>query len=216
MSHTHTQERDHSTGSRSGHFPTARMGRRATPPQMNLSAAGLQASVGRGGKNNPADIQALTRIMMRHGAGPLVLLKLQSIEQLGDWIATYQGEVLNFRSPDGRIDPGGKTIRSIEDGIGVKGELKKKEESNTAEWKQAKSASAKKPHQPGEWSILALLSSSQYFSQAHPSLCRGVQPVPHSVAFSGALAKYDRGGSSDIYDEAKAKWKGLSIEKREE
>ena len=68
------------------------------------------------------------------------------------------------------------------------------------------------------WEVPSLLERSAFFTQAHPSLARNVPPVPRAQAFSGALAKYDRGGSEDIYDDAKVKggWRSMTELEREQ
>lgn len=72
------------------------------------------------------------------------------------------------------------------------------------------------PDGNGGWTIPAILPDEAYYSQIHPSK-GGDKPIPRSVAFSGALTKYDHGGEADIYDESKCKssWRKSSTEGRE-
>lgn len=67
------------------------------------------------------------------------------------------------------------------------------------------------------WEVPTLLSRDAYFTQAHPTLARSVKSIPRHLAFSGALAKYDKGGSEDIYNDAKVKqaWRSLDQVGRE-
>ncbi len=67
------------------------------------------------------------------------------------------------------------------------------------------------------WNVPDLLKSTDYYSQAHPTKANGVNSVPRKTAFSGALTKYDHGGSKSIYDESKVRpdWKNYDTVGRE-
>jgi len=76
---------------------------------------GITKSVGRGGMNLPADVatvrQLLAGFVKRTGKPPLAtgLMDQRTI----DTIVEYQKTVMQLRVPDGRVDPGGKTLASL-------------------------------------------------------------------------------------------------------
>src|SRR5262249_38473052 len=76
-----------------------------------LSALQLTDSVGRGGKNHPHDVASVAARMLGVGYPPG-----GSLTELGAAIARYQAEVVGMPHPDGRIDPGGKTIAHLRGG----------------------------------------------------------------------------------------------------
>src|SRR5262249_49330874 len=68
----------------------------------------IAGSVGRGGKNAQGDVAAVCARMLGVGYAPGA-----SLTALGDAIARYQAEVVQMRRPDGRIDPGGRTLGAL-------------------------------------------------------------------------------------------------------
>lgn len=73
----------------------------------------LMGSVGRDGKNNPEDLKTLAAFLSQAQAPGLLIAGLINPAYNGDVIEKYQREVLGFRSPDGLIEPGGKTLKAI-------------------------------------------------------------------------------------------------------
>ena len=161
-------------------------GRSAKPPGFSVQASDvgpesgnlLVASVGKGGKNRKDDLFRLGKFLMESGAPAALLRALADPADLGKLVARYQKEVLRFRKPDGRIDPGGKTI-------GAMRALKGKE--TVAGWFKARKVVRKPATTPkggagkgpqnkvGE--IPPVLSESQYFSQYN----KGAPCVPLSL-----------------------------------
>lgn len=86
-----------------------------TSPQVNspINSLSMTASVGRGGKNLPDDLQLVASYLQKAGAPPVMLAQMLNPMQNGQLIARYQKEVLGFSKADGRIDPGGKTFQAI-------------------------------------------------------------------------------------------------------
>jgi hypothetical protein len=64
----------------------------------------LRASVGAGGVNLPGDMMIVMRLLGDAGFGE---------GDINAGIARFQKEVLNWASPDGRIDPGGRTFKAL-------------------------------------------------------------------------------------------------------
>ncbi len=144
----------------SGHdrsMRTQQPGRRLTPPKTELSAGSglLKSTVGRGGDNHPDDLKALGEYLHRNGAPFALIAQLITPLTNGPLIERYQREVLGFRNPDGRIDPGGKTIGAIQELQGreiVIGWFARKKEGG----KDVKTEAGEIP---------SVLSESQFFSQ---------------------------------------------------
>lgn len=226
-------------------FASLQPGRSAMPPGFELKASNpgggevkaaqfLSGSVGKGGQNRPFDLAMLIRFLLANGLPAAAGKTLREPGGLGDFLSHYQQEVLGWGNGDGRADPGGKTLTALlnRQGLAVAASWFTHEagsaESQGAAVQSKPAAQATQGLKPGGgsagkvgadgWTIAPVLSKGEYFSQAHPGLVRGVKPVPRAVAFSGALKKYDRGGSQDIYDESKVKksWQKLSITKREQ
>jgi len=74
----------------------------------------IGASVGRGGVNAPADVVAVGGALVAVGVenGGIFAVPL-GLDWLGDAIAHFQGVQGLMATPDGRIDPGGGTLRRI-------------------------------------------------------------------------------------------------------
>lgn len=78
--------------------------------------ANLSGSVGKGGVNNHDDVLLVQQLLNKH----VESLGLSRLEEDGDIgkntneaICEYQEEVMEIVKPDGRIDPGGRTWRSL-------------------------------------------------------------------------------------------------------
>lgn len=81
------------------------------------SSIGITASVGRGGRNIASDVSTVqTRLneLMGKSRVPLDVDGLVGPKTKG-MIADFQRNVLNFRWPDSRVDPGGRTITAMND-----------------------------------------------------------------------------------------------------
>lgn len=82
-----------------------------------LHAIGITAAVGRGGRNHPADVRTVqTRLndLMGPSRERLSVDGISGPKTRG-MIGDFQRNVLNFRNPDERVDPGGKTVRALND-----------------------------------------------------------------------------------------------------
>jgi hypothetical protein len=73
-----------------------------------LKELAIAGSVGRGGKNQRHDVAAVCARMLGVGFPPGA-----SLAELGAAIARYQAEVVRMPHPDGRIDPGGRTLAAL-------------------------------------------------------------------------------------------------------
>jgi hypothetical protein len=78
---------------------------------LGISELQITGSVGRGGKNQPHDVAAVSARMLGSGYPPGATLS-----ELGDAIALYQTEVVGMPTPDGRIDPAGHTVAALRSG----------------------------------------------------------------------------------------------------
>lgn len=77
----------------------------------------IKGSVGRGGRNDRADVAAIQRRLNDLMNPPRKMLAVdgRSGPMTEAMIADFQSGVLNFRRPDRRVDPMGKTIRALND-----------------------------------------------------------------------------------------------------
>ena len=80
----------------------------------------LKHSVGRGGKNFDADSRIVQKLLNRHiEDGSLSHLAPVHVSGNGadtgtvNAIDEFQSKVLKFKNPDGKVDPGGKTIKAL-------------------------------------------------------------------------------------------------------
>ncbi|HYM75016.1 MAG TPA: hypothetical protein VE377_03475 [Candidatus Dormibacteraeota bacterium] len=77
--------------------------------------AQISGSVGRGGRNIPADVKVVQQLI--NANLPIPLAPLDEDGSCGPLtifaIETYQRRNLNMNPPDGRVDPGGRTLRSL-------------------------------------------------------------------------------------------------------
>jgi peptidoglycan hydrolase-like protein with peptidoglycan-binding domain len=79
--------------------------------------ATISASVGAKGKNRKADVETVQRLLNKHLAGigrqhPLEVDGNAGSETIGAIVA-FQGRVMSMVEPDGRIDPGGRTMKAL-------------------------------------------------------------------------------------------------------
>jgi hypothetical protein len=83
-----------------------------------IAAEILNSSVGRGGVNRPDDIRLVQRLINSHLPVRLVPLSEDGIcgPRTIFAIETYQKSILRMNPPDGRVDPGGPTFRSLTGG----------------------------------------------------------------------------------------------------
>jgi muramidase (phage lysozyme) len=95
-----------------------------TPPPSNNVAAQLRAAVGRGGANLSSDVETVQILLNRarrrlHRAYPnnplWRPLKEDAIcgARTIAAIVAFQRQVMRFRTPDGRVDPRGRTLRML-------------------------------------------------------------------------------------------------------
>lgn len=80
----------------------------------------IGASVGRGGTNRPDDVRTIQKLLNEHSLPPLRALDVDGYagQQTIDAIAHFQSVKVGLKDPDGRVDPGGKTLRMLLDGPG--------------------------------------------------------------------------------------------------
>ncbi len=86
----------------------------------------INGSVGRGGRNSYADTKAVQNLLNRHRA---VVAPQKALVPDGDIgpltisaILRFQNLVVGLSSPDGRVDPGGTTLRHLNAGTVVAGQ----------------------------------------------------------------------------------------------
>lgn len=78
----------------------------------------ISAAVGKDGKNRPKDVKTVQRLLNKHSLPPLRALTVDGkagANTVGA-IEHFQTVVVKMKSPDGRVDPGGKTIRHLNRG----------------------------------------------------------------------------------------------------
>lgn len=83
--------------------------------------ATISASVGSGGVNKPADVLTVQKLLNQY----LAAQEEDALPESGTIdpgtilaIQAYQAEIVGLTSPDGRIDPGGKTWKALDSGQG--------------------------------------------------------------------------------------------------
>lgn len=76
------------------------------------------ASVGQGGENRPGDVRTVQRLLNQFQLPGLTALEVDGFagEQTFRAIRTFQSKRLGRKSPDGRVDPHGPTLRALLDG----------------------------------------------------------------------------------------------------
>jgi len=83
---------------------------------------GIAGSVGRDGGNRDPDVRIVQDLLNAHVAAlglPLLDVDGDAGENTVKAIEAYQRRVLGAASPDGRVDPGGRTWQALERGTGV-------------------------------------------------------------------------------------------------
>lgn len=76
----------------------------------------LSGSVGKGGTNKPTDVKivkALLNVYRRSNDQPVLPMDTAAGDTLATHIESFQKEKLNSPKPDGRVDPGGKTLTGL-------------------------------------------------------------------------------------------------------
>jgi hypothetical protein len=97
---------------------TGTLAREAQEYSEYEGAPSLSASVGRGGVNRPSDVKLVQRLINAHLPVPIALLVEDGAvgPKTIFAIETYQRRTLGMNPPDGRVDPGGATFRSLTGG----------------------------------------------------------------------------------------------------
>ncbi|MEM6269854.1 MAG: hypothetical protein AAF998_10475 [Bacteroidota bacterium] len=160
--------REHEKSSESNEMLKLNPGRSMKPPafQLSSSKAGdptaesnfLCGSIGKGGENQKSDLDKLATYLLNAGVNRDLISMLQHEPSRDKTIERYQREILGFRNPDGRIDPGGKTISAI---LALKGK------STVEGWYKSKPKEGKQQDlggSPGD-PIPPVISVSDYYSQ---------------------------------------------------
>jgi len=94
-------------------------------------ATKIKSSVGKGGKNQPDDVKAVQGLLNPFASqAGFAKLKVdgQPSGKLDKTISSFQEKVCGFK-PDGRVDPGKRTIQKLDAGPGKAKAEKKKEET---------------------------------------------------------------------------------------
>ena len=86
----------------------------APPTPTPVSTSSISGSVGKGGKNDAADVRVVQTLLNNHGNrltvdGDCGAKSIAAIEK-------FQKEVVGLSKPDGRIDPGGRTWTALSAG----------------------------------------------------------------------------------------------------
>jgi|GEM_PF-4647041 len=86
------------------------------PPQgqaLEASDGLIKGTIGRKGENRGEDLARLSQFLYEAAAPLSLVADIMNPEKNGDLIERYQSEVLGYKNPDGRIDPGGRTLQAI-------------------------------------------------------------------------------------------------------
>jgi hypothetical protein len=83
----------------------------------------IEGSVGQGGDNLTKDVRLVQQLLNRQDLTPLSKIAEdgRSGSQTVEAIRAFQGRNCNMSSPDGRVDPGGKTWRTLNNSSGQRG-----------------------------------------------------------------------------------------------
>jgi hypothetical protein len=78
----------------------------------------IEGSVGQGGDNVEGDVRVVQRLLNRHDLAPLAALAEDGRvgSQTVEATRHFQARKLGMSSPDGRVDPGGRTLRALRGG----------------------------------------------------------------------------------------------------
>jgi hypothetical protein len=77
--------------------------------------ATISSSVGRNGVNRPADVRLVQELLNRHKQPTRQLLKIDGVvgpRTIAE-IEDFQRRVVRYARPDGRVDPGGRTLAAL-------------------------------------------------------------------------------------------------------
>jgi peptidoglycan hydrolase-like protein with peptidoglycan-binding domain len=79
---------------------------------MSAGLSNLSGSVGRGGRNSPADVRLVQQLLNRHRPTPMAPLDVDGVAgpKTVEAICEFQRRVVKMAAPDGRVDPGGRTF----------------------------------------------------------------------------------------------------------
>lgn len=77
----------------------------------------IRESVGRGGRNPRGDVLTVQQLLNRHVRPPARPSAESGVADVAtiEAIVLFQRRVVRMRRPDGRVDPGGRTIRALAD-----------------------------------------------------------------------------------------------------
>ena len=109
-------------------------------------AVAIRGSVGQKGRNNPEDVGKVQSLLNAAGAKPTLAVDRQVGPRTIQAIRSYQSRFL--RNPDGRVDPGGKTLSKLNaaaTGRAVPPEEKGQWTGNSAGWSQEKKLKSMNP-----------------------------------------------------------------------
>ncbi len=80
----------------------------------------ITGSVGQGGKNRPDDVRSIQQLLVKnmHQLTPLMPCAVSGVcdVQTTTLIREFQRRVVRLASPDSRVDPGGRTLRTLNAG----------------------------------------------------------------------------------------------------
>lgn len=83
----------------------------------------IEGSVGQNGDNLEQDVRVVQRLLNRQDLAPLT--KIREDGRIGsstiEAIRHFQARCLGMKAPDGRVDPGGRTIRKLSEGSNQRG-----------------------------------------------------------------------------------------------
>jgi peptidoglycan hydrolase-like protein with peptidoglycan-binding domain len=82
----------------------------------------IEDSVGAGGVNRSSDVRIVQQLLNQHMLAlglPLLVVDNHAGDYTIKGIREYQRRVVGLARPDGRIDPGGRTWRSLDAGAGL-------------------------------------------------------------------------------------------------
>lgn len=81
----------------------------------------ITASVGRNGVNRADDVRTIQTLLNKHrrpGDGPVAITGIANQDTIAA-IEEFQKRVVKLVNPDGRVDPGGRTLRALDTGPSV-------------------------------------------------------------------------------------------------
>lgn len=86
-------------------------------PREEQAVTSLSRSVGQGGQNEPQDVKVVQRLLNRHTLKNVRRLHVDGLSgpQTIRAIREFQAQKVGMRHPDGRVDPGGRTLRALRD-----------------------------------------------------------------------------------------------------